>query len=87
MSNKQIFISKCIQLTNETETAKKEKLVLEILNVFTNSEMIYNTPEEFKITSLLDMKEILTNYILENGLSTKNDINQMCTFQSQLIND
>ena len=49
--------------------------------------MIYNTPEEFKITSLLDMKEILTNYILENGLSTKNDINQMCTFQSQLIND
>ena len=56
MSNKQTFISKCIQLTNETETVKKEKLVLEILNVFTNSEMIYNTPEEFKITSLLDMK-------------------------------
>ena len=87
MSNKQIFISKCIQLTNETETAKKEKLVLEILNIFTNSEMIYNTPEEFKITSLLDMKEILTNYVLGNGLSTKNDVNQMCTFQSQLIND
>ena len=49
--------------------------------------MIYNTPEEFKITSLLDMKEILTNYVLQNGLSTKNDVIQMCTFQSQLIND
>jgi len=87
MSNKQIFISKCIQLINETESDKKEKLVLEILNTFTNSEMIYNTPEEFKITSLLDMKEILTNYVLQNGLSTKNDVIQMCTFQSQLIND
>jgi hypothetical protein len=87
MSNKETFITKCIELINETETSKKEKLASEILNVFNESEMIYNTPEEFKTTSLIDIKEILTNYISQNGLSTKNDVNQMCTLQSQLIND
>lgn len=85
MSNKETFIIKCLGLIKEKEVSKKEAIVLEILNTFSRSEMIFNTPDELKIISLVDMKEILKNYILKNGGSTDNDVNQMCILQSQLI--
>lgn len=85
MSNKDIFITKCLELLKEKELSKKEAIVLEILNTFSHSEMIFNTPDELKINSLVDMKEILKNYILKNEGITDNDVNQMCFFQSQLI--
>jgi hypothetical protein len=86
MSNKTEFIKNCILLINETDTLKQKSLADEAITIFEKSKMIENTPDEFKIYSLLTIKETLLGFIVKNG-TTVSDVKQVYILQSEFIDD
>ena len=86
MSNKNAFIKNCLLLLEETDTTAQKILMSEAIKSFTNSKMIDNTPESFKIDSIKDISSILNEFINKNNVSV-NDVKQMYILQSELIAD